>query len=222
MWQNTWSQTPGVPATTRALHHQQLLAVDKNLAEELYLRKLDSFRVRTPRTAGTYRCTFTACQPRTAPAGSQRSSAQFAPWVHVSAAHRRSEHSVDGLDLRHHPEEHLGMLEHSLQDYKDVHKPKDLVHEALLNPVQGEDLEGPHEELRPSPAAPPLPPDVTAFTSSISSKWRGPLPRQPEAPRSSNWPRGVARCLDRLTSPSNEKTNLMIRASRRWRPAVHK
>ena len=53
-------------------------------------------------------------------------------------------------------------------------------------------------------------------TPSISS-WDTPLPRQP----ASNWPQNFAWCLDRLTSTSNEKTNLMIRPSRRWRPALH-
>ena len=39
---------------------------------------------------------------------------------------KRLEHSVDKLDLGHHPEEHLGLLEHGLQDHRDVDEREEL------------------------------------------------------------------------------------------------
>ena len=102
--------------------------------------------------------------PRTALVGSQPSSAQFALWVHVSAAHRRLKHSVGKIYLRHHPHVHLGLLELDFAGSRRRPQPKDLVHEALLNPFLREELEDLLEEPRPPPprrltaTSPPPPP----------------------------------------------------------------
>ena len=128
----------------------------KNLTQELHLRKLDGF-LHNSHTQDCWNLSLhfhssgNHEQHLRDPHGLLRS---LHCGVHVSAAHMRSEYSVDGLDLRHHPEEHLGLLEHGLQDYRDVHNGGNLFHKTLLNPVQREDLEDLHEELAPSPPPP--------------------------------------------------------------------
>ena len=57
----------------------------------------------------------------------------------------------------HLPHVHLGLLEHGLQDHRDVDNRKDLLHKTLLNPVQREDLKT-FPRSRHSCPAPPQPP----------------------------------------------------------------
>ena len=106
--------------------------------------------------------------PRKALVGTQKYSPQFALWVHVTAAHQRLKHSVDELDLRHHPHVQRGLLELDLHGRKDVHNrrkrpttkrcrlssrqarrlPATACHRLLL-------LDGVHAQLRPTLALAP-------------------------------------------------------------------
>ena len=154
-----------------------------------------------------------ACQepnPRTAPAGSQQSSAQFALWIHVSAAHRRLEHSVDALDLRHHPEEHLGLLEHCLQDTETPRTERSGPQNAVES-SPGEALEDLHEELRPSPAA------ATAATTP-------PPPASPHTHLRSHASHNPYVAARYCTGPWVEtmQANLLTRQPWRTTPTLHK
>ena len=102
----------------------------------------------------------------------------------------------------------------------------DLLHKTLQNLVLGENLEESSPLPRPPLPPPPQPPVVTASTLRYQPSGEDPpLPRQPrvlEVPRLAgslrSTPRGSARLqIVRVRSTSSKKTNLVIRASRRWR-----
>ena len=121
-----------------------------HLVNVLQLRELHSF-LHSLDHAGT-------SNSRTALVGSQRSSPQFALWIHATITNRRLKHSVDELDLRHHPHVQRGLLELNLHGYRDVQNRRNrpTTKRCSLSPAK------PPPPPRPPPPSHCLPPNAAS------------------------------------------------------------
>ena len=113
-------------------------------------------------TAGTCRCISQERQPVHL---WNLGGFQLALWGQSLLHNRRSEHSVDELNLGRHPNIHLGLLELDLHGHRDVHN-----------------RETKRRQPAPPTPRPPPPPDDTASATTTSPRCTHDLPGQHPGP----------------------------------------